>query len=37
MLAPPENLVADLVFSNLVLAVLERSLADIEEELSQLW
>ncbi|PYT28246.1 MAG: hypothetical protein DMG57_15675 [Acidobacteria bacterium] len=36
VLAPPENLAADLVFSNLVLAVLERSLADVEEELSQL-
>ena len=35
--APPENLVADLVFSNFVLAVLERSLADVQEEFSQLW
>jgi len=36
VLTPPENLVADLVFSNFVLAVLERSLADVQEELSQL-
>jgi|SRR5712692_2443935 len=34
--APPENQVADLVFSNFVLAVLECSLADVQEELSQL-